>query len=80
MKILKWAFIVWSTCATLIIVLGIAHSKSANVTATHVFCAYNRLFVEFEENGKSWGTIMLDYGGRPIPCKDTDDVKIENTI
>lgn len=80
MRILKWAFVCWSSCATLIIILGIAHSKSVPVTETRVFCAYNRIFVEFDENGKRWGTIMIDYNGRAIPCVDDNDVKIENTI
>ena len=77
MKWFKWAFIVWSVCATLIVLLAIGSSSR---TETHGFCAYGRLFVEFEENGKRWGTIMLDYDGRPIPCREDSDIKVENTI
>lgn len=46
-------------------------------THTRLFCAYNRVFVEFEESGNIWGTMMLDRHGRPIPCKD-DDAVIES--
>jgi hypothetical protein len=79
-KFFKWAFLVWSVCATLIILITFAESYARPVTETHVFCAYNRLFVEFDENGKRWGTIMLDYNGKPISCHDDDDIKVENTI
>ena len=80
MKILKWALIGWSICATLVIALALVASRSAPRSVSHVFCAYNRVFVEFEEDGKQWGTMFLDYSGRPIPCHTEDDVKIENTI
>lgn len=46
---------------------------------TTLFCAYNRVFVEFEEDGHKWGTLMLDTIGRPIPC-DEDVLPIEKTI
>ena len=78
MKWLKWASIIWSVCASLLVILAFFSLKSTK-TETHLFCAYNRVFVEFEENGKLWGTMMLDYSGRPIPC-DEEEVKIENTI
>jgi hypothetical protein len=54
--------------------------KGKPVTETHAFCAYNRVFVEFEEDGKRWGTIMLDMNGRPMPCHEENDIKVENTI
>ena len=79
MKILRFAFLAWSVCITLIFAAAIFTTKHP-VTETHVFCAYNRVFVEFDENGKRWGTIMLDYSGRPVPCQSDDEVKIENTI
>ena len=47
-------------------------------THTRMFCAYGRVFVEFEEGGNIWGTMMLDQHGRPIPCKE-DDVILERS-
>lgn len=45
---------------------------------TRTFCAYNRLFVEFEERGHIWGTMMLDDNGLPIRCNDTTTNSISN--
>ena len=69
MKIVRWAFIAWTIIATLSVFTGYPISKNYE-TATRSFCAYNRVFVEFEENGKVWGSIMLDMAGRPVPCKE----------
>ena len=69
MKIVRWAFIAWTVIATLSVFTGYPISKNYE-TATRSFCAYNRVFVEFEENGKVWGSIMLDMAGRPVPCKE----------
>jgi len=78
-KILRLALLIWSACATLVILLAVFNLRSSR-TETHVFCAYGRVFVEFDDNGKVWGAIMLDYSGRPIPCQEDDDVRIQNTI
>lgn len=43
---------------------------TSDETVAKTFCAYNRVFVEFEEHGKSWGTLMLDWEGHPIPCSE----------
>ncbi len=80
MKIVKWAFVTWSVCMTLLVLLAVFHKSKNNRTETHLFCAYNRVFVEFEEDGSRWGTMMLDHIGRPIPCFENDEVRIENTI
>ncbi len=76
---MKWAFVVWSVLATVLAFLALT-VRLKNETVTHVFCAYGRVFVEFEEDGKKWGTIMLDYSGRPMPCNEESDTRIENTI
>ena len=76
---MKWALIVWSVCASLLVLLALFGLRT-NRTDTHVFCAYGRVFVEFEEDGKRWGTIMLDYDGRPIPCREEGELQVENTI
>lgn len=74
MKILKWAFIIWSVTITVLVLISIGAPKEQSVT--NAFCAYNRIFVEFDENGKRWGTILLDYQGRPIPCISDSDGKV----
>jgi hypothetical protein len=43
-----------------------------------VFCAYNRVFVEFEDGRHKWGTILLDEDGKPISCttfQETENIK-----
>jgi len=43
-----------------------------------IFCAYNRVFVEFEDGRHKWGTLLLDEEGRPINCnaiQSTDNIK-----
>jgi hypothetical protein len=33
-----------------------------------IFCAYDRVFVEFHESGKVWGVMWLDDTGAPVSC------------
>lgn len=33
------------------------------------FCSSGRVFVEFEERGKVWGTMWLDDAGAPVSCE-----------
>jgi hypothetical protein len=47
-----------------------------SVTHTRTFCAYNKVFVEFEEGSKTWGTLMLDSKGKPIPCSESSDEEL----
>jgi hypothetical protein len=35
------------------------------------FCSHERVFIEFEENGKVWGTIWIDDDGKPLSCSDS---------
>lgn len=71
MKYQKAAVAVWIGCVTFIISI-MSDMKSTEIH-TRTFCAYNRVFVEFEEGKKTWGTIMLDTRGKPIPCSEGDD-------
>lgn len=80
MKIVKWAFVIWSISMTLLVLLAVLHRPKNGRVETYLFCAYNRVFVEFEEDGSRWGTLMLDSIGRPIPCFEDKDVKIDSTI
>lgn len=65
---------------TLLVFLAVFQRPKDSKVETHLFCAYNRVFVEFEEKGSRWGALMLDAVGRPIPCFEDNEVKIENTI
>ena len=78
MKLVRNIVIGWLVVVTLLIWLFI--SKSKPTTETRAFCAYGRVFVEFEENGKVWGSLMLDYYGHPIPCREGVEPTIENTV
>ena len=32
------------------------------------FCSHGRVFIEFEESGKVWGTLWTDEEGKPQSC------------
>ena len=71
------------TCAVVATVLLSLAVRIKNQPTTHTktFCAYGRVFVEFDEEGKRWGTLMLDMGGKPIRCQDdVHDNSINDTI
>ena len=80
MKIFRWAVIGWIICITLLVGFAVAMKNPHPITETRTFCAYGRIFVEFEDNGRIWGTMMLDLYGKPIPCKEGDEPEISNTI
>ena len=42
------------------------------------FCAYGRVYVEFQHGNRVWGTTLLDNRGQPIGCTDED--AIEKTV
>lgn len=80
MKIVRWTVTFWIVCITLLVGFTVSSNKSHPITETRSFCAYGRIFVEFEDNGRIWGTLMLDFYGKPIPCKEGDEPEINNTI
>lgn len=41
---------------------------------TRMFCAYDRVFVEFVEGSNTWGTMWVDNNGKPIPCKEGAEI------
>ena len=73
-------FSIWAIIAAIIVVLLIELVYSNSTTSTRAFCAYNRTFVEFEDRGRVWGTLILDSNGRPIPCNEGIEIEISNTI
>jgi hypothetical protein len=79
-RIFRWAVIVWTVCITLLVGLAVSIKNPRPITETRTFCAYGRIFVEFEDNGRIWGTLMLDFYGKPIPCTEGTEPEISNTI
>jgi hypothetical protein len=49
--------------------------SSSSGIHTRRFCAYGELYVEFERDGKVWGTTFLDSRGQPITCNENDDIQ-----
>ena len=43
-------------------------------TSTQMFCAYGRIFVEFSEGSYKWGALWLDANGRPVSCKNNNQL------
>ena len=39
-------------------------------THTRQFCAYGRIYVEFQQGNKIWGTTFVDEDGKPIKCTE----------
>lgn len=65
--------------------LGIVVSAVWLVNSTRsdvrLFCAYGRVFIEFQEGSTTWGTLMLDDNGAPIRCHDDSiKTKLKDTI
>jgi len=71
MILMRWMLLILTV---LLLILAIVPVRNEG-THVHTFCAYNRVFVEFEENGKRWGTIMIDMHGKPIPCHEGLDLE-----
>ena len=34
-----------------------------------IFCALHRQWVEFQNGNATWGAMILDLDGKPVPCK-----------
>ena len=69
MSKLSYAFL-W-----LVVIAGIvwaASSSEPHNSSVRLFCTYNRVFIEFEQGSATWGTIMLDDNGLPIPCGEEE--------
>lgn len=61
-------------CYVIIVLLaiGVIVSNQESEFSTSSFCAYNIVFVEFQEGNRKWGTILLDKNGKPLACSETD--------
>ena len=60
------------------IVLLLYAIKRQTTTDSAIFCAYGRIFVEFEDGWNRWGTMLLDRDGKTIPCDDNKFGTISN--
>jgi hypothetical protein len=61
-------------CIAFIVIIGILPKESTSTT--RLFCAYGKVFVEFEEPRYTWGTLMLDNNGKPMPCNASEYIEI----
>lgn len=63
------AWIILSSIAgSVIIVLLLLSPASEPQGNTSLFCAYDRIFIEFDDGKYKWGTIFLDDDGKPMAC------------
>jgi hypothetical protein len=76
---IKYFLLTISTLLALIVAIGVLLVFTEPSRAeSKIFCAYNRVFVEFEDGKHKWGTLLLDEDGKPINCntfKETDNTK-----
>jgi len=66
-----------------IISASIAYWMGDDDMNTAMFCAYGRVFVTFRQHHTTWGTLLLDENGAPMPCDEADikkDAKHKGTI
>ena len=70
--VFRYIFILWVVSVTLILTL--VNKPTTRTAHTRTFCAYGNVFVEFDEDGYRWGTILLNRNGKPIPCKEDEDI------
>jgi hypothetical protein len=70
--VIRYIFIFWVVGVTLILTL--VNKPGPRTAHTRTFCAYGNVFVEFDEDGYRWGTVLLNQNGKPIPCKEDDDI------
>ena len=57
----------WASAIFAIFILLPIEDTSEDIH-TERFCAYGRVFVEFQKGGKVWGTVFLDDFGKPLSC------------
>ena len=49
-------------------------------THTRMFCAYDKMFIEFDDGKNTWGTMWLDRDGRPVTCRDGKNISDKSII
>lgn len=53
----------------LVVLLLTPVGPSGDRVESRAFCAYGKVFVEFDDGKYKWGTMLLDENGLPIACK-----------
>jgi hypothetical protein len=61
-------------CIAFVVIIGLLLKDTTSTT--RLFCAYGTVFVEFEDPKHTWGTLMLDSNGKPIPCYTDENIEI----
>jgi hypothetical protein len=61
-------------CIAFVVIIGLLPKDTTSTT--RLFCAYGTVFVEFEDANYTWGTLMLDRNGKPIPCDTSENIEI----
>jgi hypothetical protein len=77
---IKYFLLIISILLTLILLAigGLLLFEEPYQAESKLFCAYNRVFVEFEDGKYKWGALLLDEDGKPISCnaiQNTDNTK-----
>lgn len=76
---IKYFLLIISILLALILAIGaLLLFEEPYQPESKLFCAYNRVFVEFEDGKYKWGTLLLDEDGKPINCtaiQNTDNTK-----
>ncbi len=68
----------WGVMITLAVIWAWWPSEpSSTTTRVKLFCAYGKVFIEFEEKYNTWGTMWLDDHGNTVNC--SDDAEQERT-
>ena len=77
----KWLKIALGLLIGLVVLLWVIPVER-NVKS-NMFCAYGKLFVEFDDGFNVWGAMMLDDDGSPIKCNSgiqQNTMKLKDTI
>jgi hypothetical protein len=69
--------IIFLLIALVTIVILLFFNNKTTPVESQIFCAYNRLFIEFDDGKYKWGTMLFDDDGHPMDCKryiDREDI------
>jgi hypothetical protein len=56
-------------------IYGSSRSVNTNVrTQARMFCAYDKIFIEFDDGKNVWGALWLDRDGMPVTCRDGKNI------
>jgi hypothetical protein len=61
-------------CIVAIITVIVAIYTKIPSADVRFFCSHDKVFIEFEDNGKVWGTMWIDDDGKPQTCNSKQKV------